>query len=131
MLASGEGQPLAPHSPTGDKTHDTRAMSYIRSYDGMYLDVKIAGINISGLIDTGSTATVVHPSVYENIAQEEDCPLKVNLSRLTMADGRDIPILGSIILPICVGQLETFHTVLVVEIDADVVIGCEFWKKNR
>ncbi len=90
-----------------------------------YLKAFLASQDYDCLLDTGSEATIV-PShlVDRNTVRETTHTLKA-------ANGTPIPLLGEVIIPMCVGDFETSLTALVSEHITEVMLGIDWLTENK
>ena len=86
-----------------------------------------------GLIDTGSTVSVVHPSVLARLSEDCEIPLSRETGRLRLADGSVTGSLGTVQLDLQLGTGKDVwsHVMVVAEIEAPVVIGIDFLRKYQ
>ena len=69
--------------------------------EGLYLDVTVENLTLLGLIDTGSTCSIIHTkNVASNEIRENVLPTRCVLG---MADGGSVGCKGTTILPLCIG----------------------------
>ena len=62
----------------------------------LYLPLPKSGVSVMGLLDTGSTVSVVHPSVLSRLSQDYDICLNCESGGLRLADGSDTESLGTV-----------------------------------
>jgi transposase InsO family protein/predicted aspartyl protease len=97
--------------------------------DGLYMPVKIGGVEINCLIDTGSTVTVLHPRKYHSMDEKRRPRLQEVAVKLRMADGGLVTPLGSALFQLQI-QGRTYHQrILVADVEAPVVLGYDFLHK--
>ena len=99
----------------------------------LYLPLFVSGVSVMGLIDTGSTVTVVHPSVLAMLSEDSEIPLNSETGRLRLADGSFTGSLGTVQLDLQLGTGKDIwsHVMVVAEIEAPVVIGIDFLRKYQ
>ena len=88
--------------------------------DGLYVKV---GIGANGLVDTGSTVTILHTLKFQYLPEELKQPLRTTQYTLKMSDGGPVPCLGAVSLPIQVGDKVYLQDVLIAEIETSFVMG--------
>ena len=86
-----------------------------------------------GLLDTGSTVSVVHPSVLSRLSQNSEICLNSEGGRLRLADGSATESLGTVQLDLQLGTGKDIwpHMMVVTEIEAPIVIGIDFLRKHQ
>ena len=86
-----------------------------------------------GLLDTGSTVSVVHPSVLSRLSQDSEICLNSEIGRLRLADGSATESLGTVQLDLQLGTGKDIwpHMMVVAEIEAPIVIGIDFLRKHQ
>ncbi|XP_033729790.1 uncharacterized protein LOC117318986 [Pecten maximus] len=94
--------------------------------DGLYISVKICGVNVNCLIDTGATSTVLHPTKYLDIPSRDRPRLEKRRYNIQVADGSVVTPLGSIEAILEINGKLVKHSTLVADIDAPAVIGYDF-----
>ena len=94
----------------------------------MYLPLRFGRVSVMGLIDTGATVSVVHPTVFAKIARDTGAHLEEKESSLRLADGSSVDVLGVARLSFCVGSGSDAveHMLKVACIEAPVVIELDF-----
>ena len=53
----------------------------------LYISLRINGIPVMALVDSGSTLSVIHPTVLSRITGEQDIVRKSSSGQLRLADG--------------------------------------------
>ena len=100
----------------------------------MYLPVKVLGQDITCLIDTGSTLTVLHPRKYEALPDQEK-PARVDgleSGSLRMADGHLMPHQGIVTLPLTLADgFVVEHPVVLADIDVPLILGFDFLQRHQ
>ena len=99
----------------------------------LYLPLLVSGVSVMGLLDTGSTVSVVHPSVLSRLSQDSEICLNSEIGRLRLADGSATESLGTVQLDLQLGTGKDIwpHMMLVAEIEAPIVIGIDFLRKHQ
>ncbi|KAL3841726.1 hypothetical protein ACJMK2_019832 [Sinanodonta woodiana] len=96
------------------------------SYNGLYIEADISGVQVLCLVDTESTISVLHPNRYLAIPEEIRPPVEYKRFQLRMADGGLIPIQGCVTLPIKINGKVFNHRLVIADIQAPVVLGNDF-----
>ena len=91
------------------------------------------GIPIMALVDSGSTISVIHPSVLDRIQRGHDVALVGDMGQLRVADGRTVETHGVVQLSLRVGTdpSPVFHEMVVAEMDAPAIMGIDFMMLNH
>ena len=100
-------------------------------FDSLYLVVKLNDIDISCLLDTGSTISVLHPNRYAALPPETRPALEGGDKNLKMADGGLVATYGQALFPIIIGGQRFEQRLVVAEIDSAMILGLDFFKKHR
>ena len=103
----------------------------MRKNDGLYVKVGIGNLFAHGLVDTGSTVTILHTRKFQSLPEEQQQKIQATPYTLKMADGGPVPCLGAVNLPIQVGDKVYLQYVLITEIEAPFVLGYDFLYKNN
>ena len=82
------------------------------------------------MLDSGSSISLIQESIATPFSDKNKiCPSGL---QLTSASGDNIPILGCITLPVCIGELQTAHPLVVVKsLITPVILGLDFLQKYR
>ena len=97
----------------------------------MFLKYFIADVQVSCLIDTGSTVCVIHPRKYDELPKSARPEIKSSTKRICLADGSVIKTFGHVDLPIQIGTSITMQKFIIAEIDVPVVLGFDFLHRHR
>ena len=91
------------------------------------------GIPIMALVDSGSTISVIHPSVLDRIQRGHDVTLVGDMGQLRVADGRTVETHGVVQLSLRVGTdpSPVLHEMVVAEMDAPAIMGIDFMMLNH
>ena len=103
----------------------------MKKNDGLYVKVKIGNRFANGLVDTGSTVSILHTLRFQSLSEELKQKLQPTPFTLKMADRCPVPCVGTANLPIQVGNKVYLQDVLVAEIEAPFVLGYDFMYKNN
>ena len=80
------------------------------------------------LVDSGSSISLIQESVATAYSKEIKRPPK--RLELISADGKEMPVIGCITLPLCLDKLQLTHDFLVVHsLIAPVILGVDFLQK--
>ena len=98
----------------------------------LYIPLQIGSIEAMGLLDSGATISVIHPSVLSKVMKSSDVVLKRKRGKLQVADGNFVHTFGSAMLRLSTvdGLSSTVHEMVVAEVDTPVVIGVDFLKQH-
>lgn len=91
---------------------------------------KLEDTAIQMVVDTGSSITVVHPRVIQELGMTENV-CNSALQYLKTVTGQRIPISGTIRLKLGVGDEEMFQEFWVAEIAEKIVLGLDFLKAHE
>ena len=94
--------------------------------EGLYLDVTVEKLTLQGLIDTGSTCSIIHTKTFASLPNEIRENVLPTRCVLRMADGGPVGCKGTTILPLCIGSKTYHQQVLIAEIEAPFVLGYDF-----
>ncbi len=99
--------------------------------DGLFIEGTIQNKQLSFLIDTGASVTIVKTSVYQEIPRDKRPPLeKVNVE-MVAADGRSILCHGKGLFNLKIEGVELQHEVWVADISLDGILGFDFLNSNQ
>ncbi len=88
------------------------------------------GIDISCLIDTGATLSIIHPEKYYAIPQCKRPPIQSSTNKLRMGDGGLVSPIGSVIIPLEFSGQIIPHRMIIADIEAPAVLGYDFLYEN-
>ena len=82
------------------------------------------------LVDSGSSISLIQEGVATAFSRQiERTPKRLDL---ISAEGKQIPVLGCITLPLCLGKLQVNHNFVVVHsLIAPVILGVDFLQKYK
>jgi predicted aspartyl protease len=96
------------------------------------MTVKIYDTILEALVDTGSTCTIIQPSLYSKLAQKYNLSSKEDgHSNLKSADGKPIQTDGIIDLDILIGQHKYRQKTVIADVEVPMVIGLDFLHENK
>ena len=85
-----------------------------------------------GLVDTGSTISVIHPSIVAMISRNVSVPQSSRTGRIRLADGSVTSSLGLVSLGLRFGTCEGLWPQMVVaDIEVPVIIGVDFLRAHQ
>ena len=96
------------------------------SNEGLYLDLKVENLSLFGLIDTGSTVSIIHTKKFDL------CPMSIRETVsptrcvLRMADEGPVGCKGTTFRPLSIGGKVYHQQVLIADIEAPFVFGYDF-----
>jgi transposase InsO family protein len=94
--------------------------------DGLYIRAQVYNQDVTCLIDTGSTITVLHPNRYFAIPEAERPALDASNSWLRMADGGLVSPLGTTVLTFHINGKMLRQRMVIAEVEAPIVLGYDF-----
>ena len=99
----------------------------------LYLPMKIGGVDVMGLVDTGSTISVIHPSIVAMISRNVSVPRSSRTGRIRLADGSVTSSLGLVSLDLSFGTFEGLwpHDIVVMDTEVPVIIGVDFLQAHQ
>ena len=99
----------------------------------LYLPMKIGGVDVMGLVDTGSTISVIHPSIAAMISRSVSVPHSSRTGMIRLADGSVTSSLGLLSLGLSFGTCEGLwpHKMFVADIEVPVIIGVDFLRAHQ
>lgn len=109
-----------------------RSLGTSEHNDGLFVPVRIGGVEINCLIDTGATMSVLHKKKYDSIPPWRRPQLQTTQGQLEMGDGRHIQPLGAIDCNLWVNRTLTMTQRLIVveELSVPCILGFDFLSKN-
>ena len=114
--------------PVGD--HTVNASVLHTGTAGLYVDVKIGVRKVNLVIDTGSSVTLLSSKAFMEIANTDAVQLTPYKGKLSLADGSDLPVKGAIKTLLSFEGVDVWQTVLVADIEADGLLGIDFFKEH-
>ena len=91
---------------------------------------KIGDKRVEIMLDSGSSISLIQESIVTPFSDKNN--ISPSGLQLTSASGDNIPILGCITLPLCIGELQTSHSLVVVKsLITPVILGLDFSQKYR
>ena len=99
--------------------------------DGPLVTGSVFGVEVTFLVDTGATVTILKPSVVNKIPVLERPFLERVDTSMLVADGSLLPFQGRGRFSIRIGGKQIEHDVWVAEIELDGIIGMDFIKIDR
>ena len=96
------------------------------SNEGLYLDLKVENLSLLGLIDTGSTVSIIHTEKFDLLPMSIRETVSPTRCVLRMADGGPVGCKGTTFLPLSIGGKVYNQQVLIADIEAPFVVGYDF-----
>ena len=96
------------------------------SNEGLYLDLKVENLSLLGLIDTGSTVSIIHTKKFDLLPMSIRETVSPTRCVLRMADGGPVGCKGTTFLPLSIGGKVYNQQVLIADIEAPLVVGYDF-----
>ena len=99
----------------------------------LYLPLLIDDVPVLALVDTGSTISVIHPSILNKSLDEVVVRETSKACQIRLADGSLVDTLGTVQLKVQLGtERESWmHDWVVSAIEAPMVIGVDFFRKHQ
>lgn len=116
---------------TSPKRPHTSLPVVSRKSDALFVKATVFGIDVECLVDTGSTATILHADKYLEIPESVRPELHPPSSTLRMADGNLVTPLGTANFPLVIDNKEYEQPVIVANIDEQFVLGFDFLAKYK
>lgn len=92
-----------------------------------YLGLKLYGVQMSGLLDSGASVTI---KCLCPLIQKRKVDIKPKIMTVTTANGGEVNILGALMIPYeCHGKKFEHETLIVKDMKQDLILGFDFWKK--
>jgi transposase InsO family protein len=97
-----------------------------------YATVKVNGLEVMGLLDSGSAVTILGGNAYKVFVRDK-LPLQKDLCiSLTAAGGQALKSLGYINLPITFeNQFHIIKAHVVPDVNTDLILGIDFWRQFK
>ncbi|MES9884745.1 MAG: reverse transcriptase domain-containing protein [Sedimenticola sp.] len=95
-------------------------------HDGLFILLKIGGRDVNCLVDTGSTLSVMHPSRYEAIPEQERPKLATTDNNIRMADGGLVKLQGKATFTLTINDRTFEQDMVIADIEVPAVIGYDF-----
>ena len=95
-------------------------------YFGLFVDLQVNGESVTLLVDTGSSISILHHSVWDRNLSLKSSPLdKMEFSAVT-ANGQPLDVIGSLRASVMVGALDVHHTFYIAgDINSDGILGLD------
>jgi len=128
-VKSGE---IDPPWEGGGESDDEMIRRGLPKYDGVYVDGRLCGVEVTMTVDTGATSTLIANRVYQEIPEEMRPRLWQRHSRkkVTDADGRPLKYHGRAVFEMGVGPLEMKMVLIVADIEDDVLLGGDILQRD-
>ena len=130
-MAGDEGQSPAEPDTSMPGPIGNINMSRVSSEGGLYVFAHIDLDEICCLVDSGSSLSVMHPSVYQNIDVSRRPPLRSHEGQIRVADGGLLEVYGRVELELLLGSdMNISVDFVLAEVEAPVVLGMDFLQQN-
>ena len=98
----------------------------------LILPVEFNGFPVMALVDSGSTASVIHPDVLSRVSWIADVHRENQSGQLRLADGGVVNTQGSVKLLLKLGtdSVPIQHDFIVVAVEAHAVVGLDFMRAH-
>lgn len=128
--------PTAPIATDSRGNADGIQLDYVlfnQTEDGRpHVQVNILGVNLLGLLDSGSSRTILGKAGWNKLEELGLVFEDKVLPNITVADGRSCTPRGEVTLPISLkGRVGLFPVLIVPEICPELVLGMDFWTKMK
>lgn len=97
--------------------------------NGFYTECNVLGVRTALLVDSGSTATLISTRIFEAIQKDKQPKLIKIKEKVRGANGSDIQVSGIADIPLQLGGICFFQTVIVCNILPDGILGQDFMLK--
>lgn len=94
--------------------------------NGFYLTGLVSGADVSFLLDSGSTSSLLSSKLYQSIMKEHNLPLKSVARKIRDVNDNELSVLGRLDLEIQFKENKYPLTVLVCDISQDAILGQDF-----
>ena len=129
MLVGAEGQASTSEC---ERPVDVLTIHAATTGGSLYLPGSIDGNDVTCLIDSGATLSVMHTSIYRSMDPDSRTKIRPREGHLRMADGGLVKPLGQIdcrlMLP---DQRCVTHSFVVADIEAQIVLGIDFLQMHE
>ena len=99
--------------------------------DGLFVNAKIHNTEVHCLIDTGSTMSVLHTTVFDQLPGRLKNQLLPYHTHLRMADGSPVVPLGIVKVPLQIDNQIVYQEMLVADVEIPAVLGYDFMTNNK
>jgi hypothetical protein len=92
----------------------------------LFVDLQVNGVPVTLLVDTGSSISILHHSVWDrNLSLKSSSLDKMEFSAVT-ANGQPLDVMGSLRASVMVGALDIQHTFYIAgDINSDGILGLD------
>ena len=94
--------------------------------EGIFIKGEIKNKEITILVDTGSSVTIINPKLFEEIDPKRELNFIATNIRLKSANGNDISVLGECPLSLKLRNKLFPHTFVIAQIENSCIIGVDF-----
>ena len=91
--------------------------------DGLFVNAKIHNTEVHCLIDTGSTMSVLHTTVFDQLPGRLKNQLLPYHTHLRMVDGSPVVPLGIVKVPLQIDNQIVYQEMLVADVEIPAVLG--------
>ena len=86
----------------------------------------VHGINVKFLLDTGSSVTIIHPQIWEQLPLDVRQSLRPCTQSIVAAEGSSLQVMGCTEMVVRFGKLHRRHLILVAPIMQAGILGMDF-----
>ena len=97
---------------------------------GLFVTATVGELPLNLVIDTGSSVTLLSTKLFQEIAAISPVQLSPYTGRLSLADGSNLPVRGIVKILFSFKGVNVWQTVLVADIEADGLIGVDFFRSH-
>lgn len=90
----------------------------------------VGELPVNLVIDTGSSVTLLSTKLFRKIADISPVQLSPYTGKLSLADGSNLPVKGIVKILFSFQDVNVWQTVLVADIEADGLIGIDFFHSH-
>ncbi len=102
----------------------------VRKPNHLTLTGQLYHVGVNCLIDTGAICSVVSSFTYTRIPAKQRPPLAEETRGYRGANGQRLKIWGKMAAPLTFGRVKVQQTLLVADIDGDVLLGMDFLREQ-
>ena len=105
-------------------------LSHAENDERPYLSIKVLGLKIRGLLDSGASSSIIGGPGW-SVISSLGIPLNTaDKTTCTVANGNTCESIGSTILPVEVeGQIKTVKMLVIPSLHHSLILGVDFWKR--
>ncbi|MCG8034214.1 MAG: retroviral-like aspartic protease family protein, partial [Candidatus Thiodiazotropha taylori] len=98
----------------------------VHDQNGLFIPLDIFGVKTKGLLDTGSTITVISPKLFEEIPSNLRPKIMPWNRSLCMANGDTSIPRGKAQIKLTINDTEIWHSMVIADVEAPIILGYDF-----